>query len=267
MKLNNDLYEMQDLSEKQLQMLNIKIHENYRDIAKAYFLIIFSFLGLHKLYVGKKKQACFYMVLFLSGTLLNSSLFFNGLNFSNISFVNIIGFLMLWFLFTLSAVDLFTLSNQVSQYNRKITVALIEIIKQESQFTSQAISRLKQEKNDVKKQENKKVKKRKKEDEFEKEDLAKIDGVKISNNEEEKNNFKYLDSNHEENNEKDKKDKKDKQYVREDNCKEDLQDKKIISSYEKKKHILSNNKKLEKDVLNNKSSNERFYVTELLLKK
>jgi TM2 domain-containing membrane protein YozV len=120
----DELFQAQrQLSEKDFAIYNAELQKKTKNIGLAYFLLIFfGVIGLHKFYIGKVGQGIAYFfisllylivfefVIFNSGLYWHPTPFFYG-------FISILSIFLFY--------DLFTLSKQISEYDKNIRIDLL----------------------------------------------------------------------------------------------------------------------------------------------
>lgn len=126
----------QQLTEKQLTILESEMQKRRKNLVLAYVLLIFlGVLGVHKFYLGKNSQGVKYLVLFIAAWILGAgSVIFGGIGtlmggeggglaaFGMSVLFGVIFIVVLW---CFLLYDLFTLPSQVDRINEDIEDEII----------------------------------------------------------------------------------------------------------------------------------------------
>lgn len=120
---SNDLLQAQrQLSEKDLIIYNSELQKKSKSIGLAYFLLIFfGIFGIHKFYIGKKWHGISYFLVSFSYLVVFEIIFNSNLSWHPTlyfyCFISVIGIFLFY--------DLFTLSKQISKYEKKFRIDLL----------------------------------------------------------------------------------------------------------------------------------------------
>jgi len=135
-----ELSQKERLTEKQIAILQTELMKSQRQVGFAYVLtLIGGFFGLHKLYLERTGQAVLYLflglVVILSGVIMLSV---GGLvGFFMVSsraaeamgFSSVLSFICLIILICLIIYDLFTLPEQVKQFNDELEEKIVQALR------------------------------------------------------------------------------------------------------------------------------------------
>ena len=126
----------QQLTEKQLTILESEMQKRRKNLVLSYVLLIFlGVLGIHKFYLGKNSQGVKYLVLFIAAWILGAgSIIFGGIGtlvggegggLAAFGISTLFGFIFMVVLWCFLLYDLFTLPSQVDRINEDIEDEII----------------------------------------------------------------------------------------------------------------------------------------------
>ena len=122
MELDKLIQVQRELNEKDLLIYNSELLKKTKNIGLAYFLLIFfGGLGLHKFYLGKIGEGIAYLIVGVIDLIFLQVIIFNADRYWESALVYILFGVSAFFLLF----DLFTLSNQISEDDKKLRIELL----------------------------------------------------------------------------------------------------------------------------------------------
>lgn len=123
-----DLKRQENLSDKQINILNSELRNQRKSVGIAYLLyIFFGAIGVHQFYLGKWKRGLLYLILTISGWFMGGLGFISAGSYNNSASGGqfILGFIMLVIVGIFLLIDLFTIPKQVRKLHNNLKNKII----------------------------------------------------------------------------------------------------------------------------------------------